>query len=112
MAAVGKVIPVLPVSLVATAVLRLEAKPWSELDLKAEVHRLIAGLAVGGAHIYIPRRDHDYAVTVGLRMLTLRHIVEREDGLYRANPGEVPLLQYYANSIRHLFPASSSMPEA
>ncbi len=111
MAAVGKVVPVLPVSLVATAVLGLEGKPWSELDLKAEVHRLITGLTAGGAHIYIPRRDHDYAVTVGLRMLTLRHIVEGEDGLYRASPGEVPLLQYYANSIRHLFPVPSLLPD-
>jgi hypothetical protein len=26
-----------------------------------------------GAHIYIPRHDQDYAIGVGLRMLTLRH---------------------------------------
>jgi len=37
-------------------------------------------------------------------MLTLRHLVREEDGLYAANPVNIPLLQYYANSIRHLAP--------
>ena len=32
-------------------------------------------------------------------MLTLRHIVMERDGLYRANPGELALLGYYANAI-------------
>ena len=41
--------------------------------------------------------------TVGLRMLTLRHLVLEEDGNYRANPKELMLLQYYANAIVHLF---------
>jgi glycerol-3-phosphate O-acyltransferase len=104
MAGVGKVIPVLPVSLVATAFLNQGGNRLSELDLKAEVHRLLTGLTEAGAHIYIPRKDHDYAVNVGLRMLTLRHMVEEKDGLYTADPGNIPLLQYYANSIRHLFP--------
>jgi len=35
-------------------------------------------------------------------MLTLRKLVAESDGLYAAVPGEVPLLSYYANSIRHL----------
>ena len=108
MAAVGTMIPVLPVSLVATAFLNQGGNRWSELDLKAEVHRLLASLASGGAHIYIPRRDHDYAVNVGLRMLTLRRLVEEKDGLYAADPHHIPLLRYYANAIRHLFPAGES----
>ena len=105
---VGKVIPVLPVSLVATACLNLGEDRWSELDLKNEAHRLLAALAAQGAHIYIPRKDHDYAVNVGLRMLTLRHLVEEKEGLYRIDPDNVVLLRYYANSIRHLFPVPSS----
>jgi len=105
---VGKVIPVLPVSLVATACLNMGEDRWSELDLKTEAHRLLAALAAQGAHIYIPRKDHDYAVNVGLRMLTLRHLVEEKEGLYRIDPDNVVLLRYYANSIRHLFPVPSS----
>ena len=105
MTAVGTMVPVLPVSLVATAFLNQGGNRLSGLDLKAEAHRLLAALAAGGAHIYIPRTDRDYAVDVGLRMLTLRHLVEEKDGLYAADPDHVPVLRYYANSIRHLFPA-------
>jgi len=111
MTSVGRVIPVLPVSLVATVFLKHRGAGLSELDLKAEAHRLLAELSSAGAHIYIPRKDDDYAVNVGLRMLTLRHIVKEEEGLFTANPENIPLLQYYANSIRHLFATpSSSLP--
>jgi glycerol-3-phosphate O-acyltransferase len=98
---VGQVVPALPVSLVATVVLGA-AKPLSVLELKGEVETLIRRLIAGGAHIHIPRADQDYAMEVGLRMLLLRHFVEEENGLYRANPREEMLLRYYANSIAHL----------
>ena len=35
-------------------------------------------------------------------MLTLRHLVAERDGLFIAEPTELPLLAYYANSIAHL----------
>jgi glycerol-3-phosphate O-acyltransferase len=101
---VGQVVPALPVSLVATVMLAAE-KPLSVLELKGEVETLIRRLIAGGAHIHIPRADQDYALEVGLRMLLLRHLVEEESGLYRANPREEVLLRYYANSIAHLLPA-------
>jgi RNA polymerase sigma-70 factor (ECF subfamily) len=47
-------------------------------------------------------RDLDYALHVGLRMLTLRRLVDEADGLYRARPNEARLLAYYANSMAHL----------
>jgi hypothetical protein len=39
-------------------------------------------------------------------MLTLRNLVTEKDGLYSPLPEELPLLLYYANSIRHLFPGA------
>ncbi|TMJ02176.1 MAG: glycerol-3-phosphate acyltransferase [Alphaproteobacteria bacterium] len=101
---VGQVVPALPVSLVATVMLAA-AKPLSALELKGEVEILIRRLIACGAHIHIPRSDQDYAIEVGLRMLLLRHFVEEQNGLYRANPREEILLRYYANSIAHLLPA-------
>ena len=50
----------------------------------------------------MPRQDLDYAFSVGLRMLTLRRLVDVQDGLYRARAEELPMLHYYANSIAHL----------
>ncbi|HEX8392618.1 MAG TPA: 1-acyl-sn-glycerol-3-phosphate acyltransferase [Longimicrobium sp.] len=104
MAAVGHVIPVLPVSLVATVFVR-DGEARSELEVKARVAELVERAEAHGGRVYVPRRDMDYAVTVGLRMLTLRRMVLETDGLYAANPEEGALLRYYANSIAHLIPA-------
>jgi glycerol-3-phosphate O-acyltransferase len=112
MRSVGKTIPVLPVSLVSTALLRHPGGCRSELELKAETLRIIGELSHAGAHIHIPRADQDYAVTVGLRILTLRKLVLEKDGLYSPRPEELPLLQYYANSIRHLFPGTEPVSPA
>ena len=103
MGEVAKVIPVVPVSLVATVFVRAPGRSWSELELKGEVLRLMEELDRRGAHVYVPRSDQDYAITVGLRMLTLRRLVDEADGLFRARPDEIPLLTYYASSIAHLF---------
>lgn len=110
MAAVARVIPALPVPLVATVFVREPGRAWSELELKAAVVALMRELAERGAHVYVPRRDQDYAITVGLRMLTLRRLVEERDGTYRARPEELPLLGYYANSIAHLFEGRGEVP--
>lgn len=99
---VGRVVPVLPVSLVATAILEAGERGLSSLELKGVVFDLMRCLASAGAHVHIPRSDQEYAVDVGLRMLMLRHLVDEHDGLYRANPKEHALLAYYANAIAHL----------
>jgi glycerol-3-phosphate O-acyltransferase len=100
MARVGSIVPVVPVPLIASVL--LEKEKVSELELKSAVEQLIARLEAKGAHVYIPRKDLDYAITVGLRMLTLRRLVEEKDGLYTVRPIELPLVRYYANSIAHL----------
>ncbi len=98
---VGRVIPVLPVSMIATIFLKSDGKKISELDLKVAVHELQSTLETRNAQIYVPHADADYALSVGLRMLTLRHLVIEEDGLFHANPDEQTILRYYANSISH-----------
>ncbi len=104
MAEVGRVIPVLPVALVSTVFMRDPAKQRSELEIKGCVADLVVEVEAGGGRVYVPRKDMDYAVTVGLRMLTMRHLVLDADGLFAANPAELPVLRYYANSIAHLLP--------
>ena len=100
---IGAIVPALPVALASHVFLREEGRWMGELELKSEIFALIEALEAKGAHVHIPRADRDYAVSTGLRMLTLRHMVEvNEDGLYRANAGEKLLLGYYANSIAHL----------
>ena len=99
---VGQLIPVLPVPLVATVLLQQGERAIGELELKSAVAELVSALEGRNARLYLPRGDWDYAVSAGLRMLTLRHLVDEQDGLYRTRPEEAPLLRYYANSIAHL----------
>ena len=101
MAAIGAAVPVLPVSLVATVFLASKAEWMSEFEVKSRTFDLIGTLKAKGANIYIPRKDRDYAVSAGLRMLTLRHLVKERSGLYRMNQTETTLLAYYANAIGH-----------
>jgi len=114
MTAVAGLVPVLPVSLVATVFAGDRHRAYSELELKSEVYELIRRLESAGAHVYVPRGDLDYAVGVGLRMLTLRRIVNESEGLYRSAPSERALLAYYANAIEPLVSAARkrSEPEA
>lgn len=98
---VGAVVPVLPVSLVATVLLQA-SKPLSPLELKAETANLISRLRDAGAHLHIPRNDDDYAVDVGLRMMRMRRLIIEDASGLQANQAEQNVLRYYANAIKHL----------
>ncbi len=99
MARIARIIPVLPVSLVSAVFTAGPGRAQSEIELKAAVLARWQELEEAGAQVYVPRGDQDYAVTFGLRTLVQRHLVTTENGLFRAVPGELPLLRYYANAI-------------
>ncbi|MGL4490380.1 MAG: 1-acyl-sn-glycerol-3-phosphate acyltransferase [Rhizobiaceae bacterium] len=104
MARIGAVIPAMPVSLVADVLLRAGDKGLDLLSLKSGVDQLIDRLEVRGISVHVPRSDRDYAVTAGLRMFTLRHlVVEDAEGLFKITKGEESLVAYYANSLAHYF---------
>ena len=86
MAEVARLVPVLPVSLIATVLLDAD-EPIDELELKLRAGKLMAHFEANGARLYVPRGDRDYAIHVGLRMLTLRNLVEERDGIVRAGGG-------------------------
>ena len=101
MQAIGAVIPVVPVALVAQVFRREPERALSELEIKSAACGLLREWEARGAHIYIPRHDQDYAIGVGLRMLTLRRIVVECDGLFVPVAENLPVLAYYANSVAH-----------
>jgi glycerol-3-phosphate O-acyltransferase len=101
MGEVARLVPVLSVPLIATVLIGAEA-PIDEFELKLRAGKLMAEFEARGAKLYVPRGDRDYAIHVGLRMLTLRRLVEDRNGMFTAVPGERPLLAYYANSVAHL----------
>ncbi len=102
MDAIGRVVPVLPVPLVATVLLRDPERALTELELKSAVIGLMEQVEALGGHVYVPRTDRDYALSVGLRMLTLRRLVVESDGMFAPNLQELAVLAYYANSIAHI----------
>ncbi len=106
---IGSITPVLPVALVATLFVNNPQRQYSELELKNAVFELLSNLESAGYRAYIPRADRDYAVTVGVRMLTLRRILNESNGEFSVNPDELELLQYYANSIAHLVASASNV---
>jgi glycerol-3-phosphate O-acyltransferase len=111
MNAIGEVIPVVPVALVAWVFRSAPDQARSEFEVKAAAASLLERWERRGVHVYIPRADRDYAVGVGLRMLALRHIVEETgEGTYRVRPENRPLLDYYANSIAHVAEPAGGAP--
>jgi glycerol-3-phosphate O-acyltransferase len=102
MTAVGALVPVLPVPLVASVLAQQPERRFSTIELKAAVEGLAERLERAGARLCVPRAELDDAVAAGAETLALRRLVVREDGLVRAAPAESALLRYYANSIAHL----------
>jgi len=99
---IGNITPILPVALVTTLFAQNPSAKYSSLEIKAAVLDLLNKLEANGHRAYIPRGDYNYAVDVGVRMLTLRNILVETDGVLSAKPSENRLLNYYANSIAHL----------
>jgi glycerol-3-phosphate O-acyltransferase len=102
MEAVGRIVPVLPVSLVAQLFAEEPEREWTEAEIRGRAQALQKEYESLGAHVYVPRQDPDYSVLVGLRMLLLRRLVITSGGNYRLDPAELPMVRYYANAIAHL----------
>ncbi len=100
---IGAVIPALPVAMLSHLLLESGDEWVAETRMRQRAQELIQELESRGAHVHLPRADHDYAFTTGLRMLALRNLAQQNaDGQLRANPAEMTLLTYYANTIAHL----------
>ncbi len=106
--AIGRSIPVLPVPMVAMALLDAGASGLTLFELKGRIYSLMSWFEAHGHYVHIPRDDRDYAIDSGLRILKMRHLVTETDGVLTANPTDIVILRYYANSIAHLLPGEAS----
>ena len=100
MARIGAEVPVLPVPLVARALV-LADTPLSREALDARVAEILE--AAPRAHLHLPRDDLEYAIRFGITVLRKRGMIEEHHGAFVVNETERPLLTYYASSIAHLF---------
>ena len=102
MAAIADVVPVLPVAVVASVLLKAGAAGLDILSIEAESNRLVDDLKARGAPVLeAPRSKRARAYAGALDLMLLRGIVLEAEGRFRGKPEEEPLLRYYANSILH-----------
>jgi len=106
MADIAAMLPVLPVALLATILLKDRQNGLSRLDLKVQVFDLIKQMEDRQAPVLLPQRARDHTISNALHMLVIRHIVEEVDDMYRCAPDSKQVLQYYANSIAHHLPGN------
>lgn len=99
---VVRVMPVLPVPAIATALLETDA-PLDRTALIRRTRDLLAEMRRAGAHVVADEAGEAAAIEDGLVLLTRRGLIaERDDQSLAAVPDERPLLQYHANSIGQL----------
>lgn len=91
--------PLLFVPLMAHLMLSTKT-PLTEDALRAEMARL---LKKAKPTIDIPHADFDGAVQKAREHMVQRGMVIAVDGGFAADPDELPILNYYANSIAHFF---------
>jgi glycerol-3-phosphate O-acyltransferase len=101
MSDIKQVVPVLPVSLVATVMRATGDQGLNAFEVEAHVNQLIDKLQDDGVPVYVTTRSRVQTILDALNMLKLRHLVVESDGIYKVVPEEYDVLSYYANSIVH-----------
>ena len=100
MTAIADVVPVLPVSMVSRVFRESMDKEMTVLDIERRINRLQSDLAARGAPVFeVHRSTRARVISEALHMLLLRGMVTETNGVYRAVPEEIALIDYYANAI-------------
>ena len=99
MQTIGEIMPVVPVPAVALVLGQAPGEVLSGSEVTTRLRDLVSGLQERGFAVPVEGSD----VEAALRVLTVRHLLVVDDGLYRAVAGSEKILRYYANAISHLF---------
>ena len=101
MARIGAVMPVTAVALASAALLRHEGDVLSRARWEGLLDELRVVLRGVHAPVVGDERASAEILDRALVMLTLRRVVHAEEGAYRVDRREEPLLRFYASSIAH-----------
>ena len=101
---IAAILPVTPVPLVAAALLSFDETLVRHSDLLERLDELRDHLITSSAKLVQPERSVATILDRGWRTLRMRRLVVRQGDCYLVLPKQRPLLEYYANSIRHLLP--------
>jgi glycerol-3-phosphate O-acyltransferase len=101
---IAAIMPVTPVPLVAAALLSFGETVVRRPDLLERIEAFRDVLVRRGAELIQPERSADEILDRAWRMFTMRRLVVLHGEGYLVLPKQRPLLEYYANSIKHLLP--------
>jgi glycerol-3-phosphate O-acyltransferase len=104
LARIADVVPVTPVPLLAAALLSFGETLVRRGDLLERVGAYREHLLERDAKLVHAERDAEAILDRAWRTFRMRRLVAREGDAFVILPSQRPLLEYYANSIRHLLP--------
>jgi glycerol-3-phosphate O-acyltransferase len=107
---IGAIMPVTPVPLAAAALLRHPGEHITRAQWEERLDTLRQSLREANAHVVGEERSSAEILDRALVMLTLRRIAFAEEGGYRIDRDQDPLLRFYANSIGHFFEEPARQP--
>jgi glycerol-3-phosphate O-acyltransferase len=102
---IADIMPVTPVPLVAASLLSFSESVIHRGDLLERVEAYRGHLRRTDAKLVRADRAAADIIDRAWRMFAMRRLVVREGDRYIVLPRQRPLLEYYANSLRHLLPA-------
>jgi len=103
-------LPVLAVSVVATVFSEQENTAFNELELKIRALQIIERFRRCGAELAIRSGEEEQAIRHGLDILLKRQVLLYEDQVYRVNPKQQRLLDYYYRSTAHFLLTGHKSP--
>jgi glycerol-3-phosphate O-acyltransferase len=102
MSAISEVVPVLPVSLMATVFLEAMDTELDILDIEERSNRLINELHTRGAPVFeMSRSTRALDIVDAIDLMTLRRMVTVSGDHFKAVSAEETIMRYYANTIDH-----------
>jgi glycerol-3-phosphate O-acyltransferase len=102
---IAAIMPVTPVPLVAAALLSLGQTLVRRQDVLEQLDRYCDHLRAHGAKLAHVGTGAQVLLDQAARSLGMRRLLVPEGDGYVVLPGQRPLLEYYANSVRHLVPS-------
>ncbi len=104
MGRIAKIMPVTPVPLVAAALLSFGETLIGSDELLDRIEEYRDHLCNSGGKLVRKEQRAEAIMDRAWRMLSMRRLVVKNAGSYVILPRQRPLLEYYANSVRHLLP--------
>ncbi len=107
---IARIIPVTPVPLVAAALLSFRQTAVRREALLDRIEEYRAALMDREAKLVQPDRDAAAILDRAWKMLSMRRLAIRAGDDYLIMERQRPLLEYYANSVKHLLPVTKIEP--